>query len=285
MLESPDISPLLEMLAGRRFGVLTGAGCSTESGIPDYRGPETRHRARNPIQYNAFLQDEAARTRYWARASIGWARVAQARPNAAHLALARMEAAGYLRGVVTQNVDRLHQVAGSRQVVELHGALDEVCCLCCGAMEPRGRMQARLLALNPEWAEHTAEIAPDGDAELTAAATSSFRVPACRVCNGPLKPNVVFFGETVPRDRVEAATRLVETAEALLVVGSSLAVYSGYRFVLQAARAQKPIALVNLGPTRGDALAQVRIEARCGEVLPRLAQALDATTPVNRHTG
>jgi NAD-dependent SIR2 family protein deacetylase len=285
MLESPDISPLLEMLAGRRFAVLTGAGCSTESGIPDYRGPETRHRARNPIQYNAFLQDEAARTRYWARASIGWARVAQARPNAAHLALARMEAAGYLQAVVTQNVDRLHQAAGSQQVVELHGALAEVCCLHCGAMEPRGRMQARLLALNPEWSEHTAEIAPDGDAELTAAATSSFRVPACRVCSGPLKPNVVFFGETVPRDRVEAATRLVETAEALLVVGSSLAVYSGYRFVLQAARAQKPIALVNLGPTRGDALAQVRIEARCGEVLPRLAQALDATTPVSRHTG
>lgn len=285
MLESPDISPLLEVLAGRRFGVLTGAGCSTESGIPDYRGPETRHRARNPIQYNAFLQDEAARTHYWARASVGWARVAQARPNAAHLALARMEAAGHLRGVVTQNVDRLHQAAGSRQVVELHGALAEVCCLCCGAMEPRSRMQARLLALNPEWAEYTAEIAPDGDAELTAAATSSLRVPACRVCNGPLKPNVVFFGETVPRDRVEAATRLVETAEALLVVGSSLAVYSGYRFVLQAARAQKPIALVNLGPTRGDALAQVRIEARCGEVLPQLAQALDATTPVSRHIG
>lgn len=285
MPESPNVALLTTLLADRRFVALTGAGCSTESGIPDYRGPETRHRARNPIQYNAFLQDEAARIRYWARASLGWTRVAQAQPNAAHQALAWMEAAGHLHGLITQNVDRLHQAAGNRHVVELHGALAEVCCLRCGAVEPRHRVQERLLALNPDWAGRTAETAPDGDAELSVEATRTFRVPTCAACDGPLKPNVVFFGETVPRDRVEAATRLVEEAEGLLVVGSSLAVYSGYRFVLQAARAQKPIALVNLGPTRGDHLAQVRIEARCGTVLPRIAAALGRRLSVSARSG
>lgn len=277
MLPSSVVSSfadLVALLRGRRVVVLSGAGCSTESGIPDYRGPETRRRARQPIRYNAFMADADARTRYWARSTIGWPRFSEARPNAGHVALAHLEQAGVVRGVITQNVDRLHQAAGSRRVVELHGALADVRCLGCGDLESRTLFQQRLLALNPAWDLQQVEIAPDGDAELAAGQAHRFHVPGCRRCSGVLKPDVVFFGENVPRARIDAAWQLFEEGEVLLVVGSSLAVYSGYRFVLRAAKEGRPVAVVNLGPTRGDAHAAVRVNARLGDVLPRLADAL-----------
>ena len=265
---------LVDLMQGRRVVVLSGAGISTESGIPDYRGAETRRRARRPIQYQAFVSDPASRVRYWARSTIGWHRLSQAQPNAGHQALARLEAAGLVGGIITQNVDRLHQAAGSQRVVELHGALAEVGCLDCKAEESREALQERLLDLNPDWSTRSAEIAPDGDAEVEETLERTFRVPGCRHCGGVLKPAVVFFGENVPRERVANAWQIFEEAEVLLVVGSSLAVYSGYRFVLKAAREARPIAIINLGETRGDTHAQLRLNERLGTVLPRLAEAL-----------
>ena len=264
---------LVRLLDGRRTVVLTGAGCSTESGIPDYRGPETRRRARNPVQYRAFIDDAEARVRYWSRSAVGWPRFSKARPNPGHHALARLEQAGAVSGLITQNVDRLHHAAGSRRVVELHGALADVQCLDCRTRECRHVLQRRIEALNPDGVTPAAELAPDGDAEL-ARSDTAFRIPTCAWCGGVLKPDVVFFGESVPRDRVDAAFALMDEAEALLVVGSSLAIFSGYRFVLRAERVGVPVAIVNLGPTRGDAKARVRVDARSGEVLPRLADAL-----------
>ncbi|SHK76962.1 NAD-dependent protein deacetylase [Rhodothermus profundi] len=271
---SSTFQALVTHLRNRRIAVLTGAGCSTESGIPDYRGEGTRRRARRPIQYRTFLTDAAARAHYWARSTLGWPRLAKAQPNPGHYALAWLERAGLLTGLITQNVDRLHHKAGSRRVLELHGNLATVRCLTCKYTIPRAAFQQWLLNLNPGWTEQAAELAPDGDADLPRALTAHFRVPDCPRCGGILKPDVVFFGENVPRDRVEAARQIVAAAEALLVAGSSLAVYSGYRFVLEAARQAKPVVIVNLGPTRGDALATLRLEGRTGEVLPRLAAAL-----------
>ncbi len=268
------IAELVELLRGRRFAVLTGAGCSTESGIPDYRGPETARRARNPIRYQEFLRHPHARARYWARSSVGWRRMTAAEPNPAHLALAGLERAGLAVGLITQNVDRLHARAGSRRVIELHGALDEVRCLECGVIESRARLQQRLLALNPGWSVADVELAPDGDAELDAALVEGFRVAACQVCDGVLKPNVVFFGENVPKPTVEAAYALLGDAEVLLVLGSSLTVFSGFRFVRRASSEGVPVAIVNLGETRGDPYARVRVDARVGEVLPELAMRL-----------
>jgi NAD-dependent SIR2 family protein deacetylase len=265
---------LVELLRGRRVVVLTGAGCSTASGIPDYRGPETRRRARNPIRIEAFLGNDAGRQRYWARAVVGWPRFRASRPNAAHEALAALEHAGVLRGVITQNVDRLHHAAGSRRVVELHGALHDVVCLQCGHTEPRDAVQERLLALNPGWDGTRGQAAPDGDAELPAAMIAGFRVAGCRRCDGVLKPKVVFFGENVPADVTATAWSLYEEGEVLLVVGSSLTVFSGYRFVRRAAKDGMPVALVNLGPTRGDPLASLRVDDRVEAVLPGLARAL-----------
>lgn len=265
---------LVELLRGRRVTVLTGAGVSTESGIPDYRGPETRRRARNPMQYRAFLREATARQRYWARSVVGWQRWKAARPNAGHHALVALERAGIVRGVITQNVDRLHHAAGSRRVVELHGSLAEVRCLECGEVEPRAALQERLLTLNPGWADRRAELAPDGDADLFDARVRAFRVAGCESCEGVLKPHVVFFGEGVPRATVDEAFALLEEAEVLLVVGSSLAVFSGLRFVRRAAERGMPIAIVNLGETRGDAQATLRVEARAGELLPALAGML-----------
>lgn len=271
---SAGFDALAGLLEHARVAVLTGAGCSTESGIPDYRGPETRRRARSPIRFAEFVKDEAGRQRYWARAFVGWERLADKRPNAAHEALAHMERAGLLTGLVTQNVDRLHHAAGSEAVVELHGALADVRCLACGALEPRDGLQARLDALNPGWRALRAEQAPDGDAELSSELVARFVVADCARCGGPLKPDVVFFGEAVPRERVERAYAMVDAADALLVVGSSLAVFSGYRFVKRAHARGQPIAIVNLGASRGDALADVVVDARAGEVLPRLAERL-----------
>ncbi len=278
-MHAQDREILTELLQRYRFVALTGAGVSTESGIPDYRGPGTLRRARQPMPYRQFLHDPEARRRYWARSTVGWLRIAQAVPNAGHRALAQLEAAGWLTGIITQNVDSLHQKAGSRRVVELHGSLSEVYCLTCGMRESRAHLQKRLLELNPDFLIRRATLAPDGDAEVPEALITSFQVPACLRCGGVLKPGVVFFGENVPLCRVEAAWGLFDQAEALLVCGSSLTVYSGYRFVLQAARERKPIVLVNLGPTRGDALATVRVTESTGTFLPQLAAYAQASSP------
>ena len=269
-----SVAALRDLLRGRRVSVLTGAGVSVDSGIPDYRGPTTRHIARNPVKHDAFVRDAEARRRYWSRASRGYAAVGRARPNPAHAALAALEARGLVAGLITQNVDGLHQAAGSRRVIELHGTLHRVGCLTCGATHARDAVQAQIVAENPGWlgaAAGVAAIAPDGDAEVAAREYAAFRAPRCRACGrGDLMPDVVFFGGSVPKPRVAAAMRLVEGADALLVVGSSLTVFSGYRFVRAAARLGLPIAIVSLGPTRGDKHATLKIDAPVGEVLPGL---------------
>lgn len=272
---------LLEILRGRPVVALVGAGCSTESGIPDYRGPDGSLRNRKPMQYGEFVGSRAARTRYWARSAVGWRRVSRARPNDAHRALARLESDGVLCGVITQNVDGLHQEAGSRRVVELHGSLAWVRCLECDDRVLRADHQRRLMELNPGWMEGALagktgrpEPAPDGDAALTGDAVEGFVVPGCRVCDGVLKPDVVFFGENVPRDTVDGAWALFDEAEVLLVAGSSLTVFSGRRFVYRAVERELPIAVVNLGPTRADEVATVKVEERLGSVLPVVADQL-----------
>jgi NAD-dependent SIR2 family protein deacetylase len=272
--EPRAIEALARLLDGKRLAVLTGAGCSTESGIPDYRGPETLRRARNPIQGRDFVRSPDVRRRYWARAMIGWERFRAARPNAAHGALARLERGGALTGLVTQNVDGLHQAAGSERVIELHGSLAEVRCLQCGSVEPRDGVQRRLLASNPGFLERRAAIAPDGDADLPPEQVADFVVADCLHCGGALKPSVVFFGENVARPIVEAAYSVVDSAAALLIVGSSLAVFSGYRFLLRAAEQGKPTAIVNLGPARGSDRCAVHVDGPAGAVLPLLADAL-----------
>ncbi|MGE0789520.1 MAG: NAD-dependent protein deacetylase [Sandaracinaceae bacterium] len=273
-VDDAAIDALMRVLGARRIVALTGAGLSTESGIPDYRGPETRRRARNPVKFQSFIHDDAARRRYWARSAIGWRTFREKQPNDGHRALAELEANGAVDLVITQNVDRLHGKAGSRGVVELHGALAEVRCLACGAIEARDDLQDRLLSSNPGFDVLDAAMAPDGDADLEDARLASFRVPTCLACGGTLKPNVVFFGEGVPRDRVERAYAAVDAASALLVVGTSLAVFSGLRFVRRAKERGQPIALVNLGESRGAPLADAIVEGRAADVLPRLARAI-----------
>jgi NAD-dependent deacetylase sirtuin 4 len=274
------VAPLVDLLAGRRFVALTGAGCSTESGIPDYRGGG-RTGPRNPIQHDAFLRRREVRQRYWARATIGWAHFRAAEPNPAHRALAALEAAGPLAGVITQNVDRLHHRAGSRRVVELHGALAEVRCLGCGAAEERDDVQGRLLEANPGWLKSASEIQlrPDGDSELPGDLVAGFAVVGCRVCGGELKPDVVFFGGTVGERTMADAWALFERAEVLLVVGSSLTVYSGFRFVRRARELDLPIALVNRGPTRADDLVHTKISAAASEILADLERRLIPAWP------
>jgi NAD-dependent deacetylase sirtuin 4 len=265
------IGELAALFAGRRLFVLVGAGCSTESGIPDYRGPKTQRLVRNPVQYRAFVSDPIARRRYWARSAVGWRAITQAQPNPAHHALARIEQEGLTPGIVTQNVDGLHQRAGSRSVVELHGALREVCCLDCGALEAREVLQRRIEGMNPDL-QSQAALAPDGDAELDPG--ESFVVPSCERCGGMLKPNVVFFGENVPRPRVEACYSWLGLCDALLVVGSSLTVFSGYRFVKRASERGLPIGIVNLGPTRAQPLATLHVDGPAGQLLPALVERL-----------
>ena len=274
MSHHPD--DLARLLDGRRVCALTGAGISTDSGIPDYRGPLTRAKARSPIQHRAFVTDPATRARYWARSALGWPRFRAFAPNDSHRAFAALERAGRLTGLITQNVDRLHTKAGSRDVIELHGALHEVRCLGCGALEDRDGLQARLLRLNPGADERAHALAPDGDAELDPAAVAGFVVPGCERCGGVLKPDVVFFGDNVPKPRVEEAFARVDAADALLVAGSSLTVYSGYRFVLRAVARGIPVAIVNLGEGRGDEHATVRVDAPAAAVLTGLAAALGA---------
>jgi len=262
-----NVAALAQLLSGRRVVALTGAGCSTESGIPDYRGggrPAPRH----PIQHDAFIRKAEVRRRYWARATLGWQRFAAARPNAAHRALAALEGKGLLRGIITQNVDRLHQAAGSRNIIELHGALADVICLECGAREDRADTQARLLAANPGWLDRAVVEAPDGDAELPPEEVDGFQVVGCVHCAGTLMPDVVFFGGSVPQSKVTAAWHLVDDADVLLVVGSSLTVYSGWRFARGARERGIPIAIINMGPTRADDISHLRIQAPAGVVLP-----------------
>jgi NAD-dependent SIR2 family protein deacetylase len=251
--------------------VLSGAGLSTDSGIPDYRGPSGALRRHAPMQYASFVGDPAARHRYWARSYLGWRSIATARPNSGHRAIAALQAGGRVEGIVTQNVDGLHQAAGALDVIELHGGLDRVVCLDCDARESRFALDARLRAANPGFDAHVARVNPDGDVDLPDDQLSGFRMVGCARCEGDrIKPDVVFFGENVPKPRVEHCFALVDRCRALLVVGSSLTVMSGFRFARRAAKLGIPVAIVNQGPTRGDELAAVRVDAPLGEVLPVL---------------
>ena len=258
-----------------RLLVLTGAGCSTDSGIPDYRDDQGQWKRAPPMTFQAFTGSQAARQRYWARSLIGWAVMRAARPGPAHLALAQLEAAGRVELLLTQNVDGLHHAAGSQRVIDLHGRIDTVVCLACRARLPRADFQSLLHARNPGWQHHHATTAPDGDADLDGLDFAHFDVPPCPHCGaGMLKPDVVFFGENVPRERVDAALAALHRADALLVAGSSLMVYSGYRFAQAAAAAGKPIAAINLGRTRADGLLALKVEQPVGAVLHALAEAV-----------
>ena len=258
-----------------RLLVLTGAGCSTDSGIPDYRDAQGQWKRAPPMTYQAFTGSQAARQRYWARSLVGWSAMSAARPGPAHLALAQLEAAGHVELLLTQNVDGLHGHAGSRRVIDLHGRIDSVVCLACQARLPRADFQSLLHACNPGWQHHHAHAAPDGDADLDGLDFSAFEVPPCPTCGaGVLKPDVVFFGENVPRLRVDAALAALQRADALLVAGSSLMVYSGYRFAQAAAAAGKPIAAINLGRTRADDLLALKVQQPVGAALQALAEAV-----------
>ena len=257
----------------RRVFALTGAGCSTASGIPDYRNNDGEWKRKPPVMIQAFRAEDAVYRRYWARAYSGWPRLTAATPNAAHRAFAAWEAAGTLCQLVTQNVDGLHQRAGSRAVIDLHGRLDVVVCLGCGDRTSRAALQETMAGANPIWRAEAA-TAPDGDADIDAATIESFAAPRCERCEGRLKPDVVFFGENVPRDRYEHACEALAGADALLVAGSSLMVYSGYRFVRLAHEAGLPIALVNRGRTRADDLAELKIEGDVGSTLTAAVTAI-----------
>ncbi|MFI7483074.1 NAD-dependent protein deacetylase [Kocuria sp. M1R5S2] len=259
------------LLAGRRTVVLTGAGVSTDSGIPDYRGPGSA--PRTPMTFQEFMGSPAMRSHYWARNQYGWHHLAQARPNGGHTALAALEESGAVTGVITQNIDRLHQAAGSVNVVDLHGRYTQVGCTRCATTIPRVVLSGLLDELNPGFYDAVAspqdiEFAPDADAVITR--TAGFRVPDCPVCGGVLKPDVVFFGENAPRHRVLRALRMVDAADALLVVGTSLTVNSGRRFVRHAVRAGAPVVIVNHGRTRGDAAARLKVDARATAFLAGL---------------
>ena len=263
--------------------ILSGAGLSTESGIPDYRGPTglaRRVSGTTPMTYQTFTGSAAARRRYWARSYLGWRHIARAVPNDGHRAVAELSRRGLLTGIITQNVDGLHQAAGpvmgGAAVTELHGSLHWVICLSCGQRTPRTELARRLEAANPGWdAELAAAIKPDGDADLDDAAIASFQVADCSSCQGVLKPDVVFFGENVPRPRAEACYALVERSSALLVLGSSLTVMSGFRYVRHAARLERPIVIVNQGATRGDAYAAATIDAPLGQTLSELVARIE----------
>jgi NAD-dependent SIR2 family protein deacetylase len=258
-----------------RLFILTGAGCSTESGIPDYRDADGGWKRPAPVMLQAFMGEAATRRRYWARSLVGWQRLRGARPNDAHRALAHLQKQDRVERLVTQNVDRLHQAAGSDDAIDLHGRIDVVRCMSCQQRRHREDLQVELLRLNPAWAELDAFQAPDGDADLEALDFSGFQVPACALCGGVLKPDVVFFGESVPQNRVQTSMRHLMRSDAMLVVGSSLMVYSGYRFAQAAAHAGKPIAAVNLGRTRADGLLTLKVTRPCSAALGFLLQSED----------
>ncbi|GAA3094395.1 NAD-dependent protein deacetylase [Nonomuraea salmonea] len=270
------MAELAGLVARGGVAVLSGAGLSTESGIPDYRGPTGRSRRAEPMTYQKFVGSAQARQRYWARSHVGWRHIGAARPNAGHRAVAALERRGLLAGIVTQNVDGLHQAAGARQVIELHGGLDRVVCLSCRERTPRAELERRLREANPGWDEAGAAINPDGDAVLTDAQIAGFILVDCTGCGGVLKPDVVFFGENVPRPRVDECFAVVGGARALLVLGSSLAIKSGLRFVTRAAELGIPIAIVNQGPTGGDGDASLTLDAPLGPALTDLTALLGA---------
>ena len=257
-----------------RLVILTGAGISAASGIPTYRDHGGRWQRNKPIQHGEFIQDAEKRRRYWARSAAGWPAVASARPNIAHTALAKLEEAGYARLLVTQNVDRLHQMAGHRNVIDLHGRLDQAVCLRCGETEAREQIQVRLLSENPALKQITIELAPDGDAHVEDRLTENLEEPVCLACGGVLMPDVVFFGGTVPQARVETVNRALKQAEGMLIVGSSLAVYSGFRFCRSASERGLPLAAVNQGKTRADDLLSIKLEQNCQSVLEDLMNKL-----------
>ncbi|TDC68775.1 NAD-dependent protein deacetylase [Micromonospora sp. KC606] len=271
------IDALAGVVAGGGVVVLSGAGLSTESGIPDYRGPSGVARRHTPMTYQAFTGDPAARRRYWARSYLGWRTIAAAAPNDGHRAVARLQAVGLVDGIVTQNVDGLHTAAGSRDVVELHGRLAEVVCLGCGHRSGREQMQQRLRQANPGFAAAATAVRPDGDVDLDDGQVAGFRTVDCACCGtGMLKPDVVFFGETVPTDRVARCFAMVARARTLLVLGSSLTVLSGRRFVLRAVRQGIAVVIVNQGPTRGDGYASLRVDGPLGALLPAVADRVGA---------
>ncbi len=265
---SGDASAVRDFLqAHRRVFVLTGAGCSTESGIPDYRGLDGEWKRQRPIEFQPFVRDPLMRSRYWARSLIGWRSFGRADPNDAHLALADWEKRGTVRLLVTQNVDGLHQSAGSRRVIDLHGRLDRVRCLTCRHGSARDAWQSHLAGLNAAWTGLDAPVAPDGDADLDGLDFSGFVVPPCPRCGGVVKPDVVFFGENVPPWRHTQATGALADSDAMLVVGSSLMVHSGYRYALAAHRRGIPIVAVNLGRTRADHLLTLKVAAAASTTL------------------
>jgi NAD-dependent SIR2 family protein deacetylase len=250
--------------------VLSGAGLSTESGIPDYRGPTGLTRRAEPMTYQAFTGAAAARQRYWARSHLGWRHITRAAPNQGHYAVAELQQRGLLGGIITQNVDGLHQQAGARDVIDLHGSLSRVICLGCGERTPRAELDQRLRAANPAWDAQARQVNPDGDAVLDDGATDHFQVVDCLRCAGALKPDVIFFGENVPPGRVADCYALVGAARAFLVLGSSLTVMSGYRFVRHAAKLGIPVVIINQGATRGDAQASLTLDAPLGPTLTAL---------------
>jgi NAD-dependent SIR2 family protein deacetylase len=261
-----------------RLVVLTGAGLSAESGIPTYRDDRGEWQRSDPILHQEFISDPAMRQRYWARSMNGWPYVRDARANPAHHGLARLEQLGHVALLVTQNVDRLHQQAGNRSVIDLHGRLDRVRCRACDAVLGRDALQRELEALNPGYTSHRAAIRPDGDAEVADHWVTGFRVPDCAACGGMLMPDVVFFGGSVPRPRVDRIQEALARADALLVVGSSLTVYSGFRFCRQAEAAGKPLFIINRGTTRADAMARLKLEMEAGPALAGLLERLRERT-------
>ena len=263
---------LVDLIADGGVLILSGAGLSTESGIPDYRGATGLARRAEPMTYQEFTGSAAARRRYWARSHYGWRHVAGASPNAGHHAVAQLQRRGLLSGIITQNVDGLHQAAGAQRVIELHGSLDRVVCLSCGQRTAREALAQRLRAANPGWAARVTEISADGDAVVADHQAELFEVVDCQDCGGLLKPDVVFFGENVPRPRVEECYALTGQASVLVVLGSSLTVMSGYRFVRHAAKLAIPVAIINRGPTRGDALARLILDAPLGQTLTALTE-------------
>jgi NAD-dependent SIR2 family protein deacetylase len=276
-VHASKLDRLAEIFRDGDVAVLSGAGLSTESGIPDYRGPSGLARRATPMTYQTFVGDAAARRRYWARSYIGWRTFSGAAPNAGHHAVTGIERSGHLAGIVTQNVDGLHQASGATGVIDLHGSLDRVICLDCGNTVGRREFDRRLREANPAFDARATAINPDGDVELDEADIADFRVIACSVCTGGmLKPDVVFFGESVPRDRIARCFDVVERSRALVVLGSSLTVMSGRRFVLRACKLGIPVAIVNQGVTRSDDVASLVIDAPLGRVLPELAERLSA---------
>ncbi|KJK21563.1 NAD-dependent deacetylase [Burkholderiaceae bacterium 16] len=282
--DQPVLADLHAFVQGHpRLLVLTGAGISTDSGIPGYRDAQGNWQRTPPVQAQDFFRSHAVRQRYWARSMLGWPVLANAQPNAAHFALAQLQTAGFLRQLVTQNVDGLHQRAGSTGVIELHGHVGSVICLDCGTRRTRASLQSQLEAENPDLAALRALPASDGDAHLELASFEAVRIPACGQCGGVLKPDVVFFGESVPRERVGASMQALEQADALLVIGSSLTVFSGYRFCLAAGKLGKPVAAINLGQTRADGLLALKVDVSCAAALTDLVARLDLPASVAGH--